>query len=106
MPSPICSRCRFGRRAPTARSITLTRTGTPLPGLRSRPPFVVAVAREERDDQPRAVITVRDEGVGIPAADLPHVLEQHGGTVTVESREDHGSTFTVLLPLDTPPSAA
>jgi signal transduction histidine kinase len=73
-----------------------------------------------------AAVAVRDRGVGIPAADLPHVfepfrrganveerirgtglglaaarqiVEQHGGRLTVESREGQGSTFTVWLPL-------
>jgi signal transduction histidine kinase len=73
-----------------------------------------------------AVLTVTDQGLGIPPADLAriferfqrgqnvagrvagsgvglagvrHVVEQHGGTVSVESREGVGSTFTVRLPL-------
>ena len=73
-----------------------------------------------------AKVTVRDEGMGIPSRDLPYVfewyrrgsnvqtsiqgtgvglagarqiVEQHGGNITVESREGVGSTFTVLLPL-------
>ncbi|MEO8285007.1 MAG: PAS domain S-box protein [Chloroflexota bacterium] len=72
-----------------------------------------------------AVLTVEDEGMGIPADDLPHVfelyrrganvrgviggtgvglagaqqlVEQHGGRITVASQEGVGSTFTVLLP--------
>ncbi|MEA2523841.1 MAG: hypothetical protein QOF73_1068 [Thermomicrobiales bacterium] len=76
-----------------------------------------------------AVLTVRDRGVGIPAADLPSVfrrfyratnvvgrftgsgiglagvrqiVEQHGGTIAVDSEEGRGSTFTVRLPLTTP----
>jgi signal transduction histidine kinase len=78
------------------------------------------------------VLTVLDQGIGIPAADLPRVferferarnavgriggsgiglaaskqiVEEHGGTIAVESREGQGSTFTVRLPL-TPPSQA
>jgi PAS domain S-box-containing protein len=78
----------------------------------------------------RAVVTVQDEGMGIPASDLPHVfewyhrganvrdtiqgtgiglagakqiVEQHGGSITAESREGQGATFTVLLPLDSAP---
>lgn len=73
-----------------------------------------------------AVLTVRDHGIGIPAADLPHVferfrrganagqivgtgiglagakqiVEQHGGTIAVVSDEGIGSAFTVRLPLD------
>jgi signal transduction histidine kinase len=81
------------------------------------------------------MLAVRDQGVGIPAADLPHIferfhrggnvaghiagagiglatvrqiVEQHGGTITVESWPDKGSTFTVQLPLaasdDRPPT--
>jgi signal transduction histidine kinase len=73
-----------------------------------------------------AVIRVRDCGLGIPAADLPHVferyhrasnvagqiggtglgltgarhiVEQHGGTISLESEEGRGTTVTVRLPL-------
>src|SRR6185312_10561344 len=79
-----------------------------------------------RADGPVAVLAVRDQGLGIPAADLPHVFErfhraaavrghiagtgiglasvaqivhQHGGSVAVASREGAGATFTVRLPL-------
>ena len=81
----------------------------------------VRVAAEE--DQ--AVVAVADEGIGIPATDLPLVferfrrggnvgeiggtgiglagakliVEQHGGTIAVASEDGAGSTFTVRLPL-------
>ena len=72
---------------------------------------------------------MQDQGIGIPVADLPHIFERfrrgenavrhfggtglglasvraiveaHGGTVTVESQEGVGSTFTVRLPLNSP----
>jgi signal transduction histidine kinase len=79
------------------------------------------------------VVRVRDRGLGIPAADLPyvferfhrasnvsgqiggtglglagarHIVEQHGGSIGVESEEGRGTTVTVRLPLDeTPPDA-
>ena len=77
---------------------------------------------------PQAVLVVRDQGIGIPASDLPYVfewfrragnvsgriggtgiglasarqvVEQHGGTISVESQEGQGTTFTVRLPLAT-----
>ena len=83
---------------------------------------------QEEDGAGRwAVLTVRDRGIGIPAADLPRVferfhrggnvaghlpgtgiglasarqiVEQHGGTIAVASAEGHGAAFTVRLPLN------
>lgn len=73
----------------------------------------------------QAVISVQDQGIGIPAAELGRIfeqftrasnvgavagtgvglasarqiVEQHGGTIEVSSSEGAGSTFTVRLPL-------
>jgi signal transduction histidine kinase len=76
-----------------------------------------------------ATLVVRDEGVGIPAEDLPHIfepfwrgaqvvghisgtgiglantqriVERHGGTVSAQSAEGGGSMFMVRLPLEPP----
>jgi two-component system, OmpR family, sensor histidine kinase SenX3 len=82
----------------------------------------VAMTREDRD----VVLTVSDNGLGIPSRELPriferfyrvdrarsretggtglglsivkHVAENHGGSVEVESELGRGSTFRVRLP--------
>ncbi|GIW04127.1 MAG: hypothetical protein KatS3mg059_0747 [Thermomicrobiales bacterium] len=90
----------------------------------------VVLQQEKHGMQGWAIILVKDRGIGIPVADLPaifdryyrgrnvtfrssgagiglagarQIVEQHGGTITVESVEGQGSTFTVRLPLDAPP---
>jgi signal transduction histidine kinase len=75
------------------------------------------------------LLTITDEGIGIPADDLSHLFETffrarnaisipgsglgliiarqftelHGGSIQVESEENRGTTFTVTLPLSPQP---
>jgi signal transduction histidine kinase len=88
--------------------------------------ITVLVAPE--DDMVR--IDIRDQGIGVPESDLPHLFERfyrasnvsannisgvgiglyvvqeiirlHGGKVMVTSEEQHGSTFSILLPQELP----
>ncbi len=88
--------------------------------------ITLAVSCEETDQDCLAVLTVSDEGMGIPTVDLPHIfgkfhragnvdqhiqgsglgltsaqqiIAQHRGTICVTSDEGRGSTFTIRLPL-------
>ena len=85
--------------------------------------ITVEVERRDRD----VCLVVHDEGMGIPAADLPRIFDSfytvarsnhefrvgmgiglymvkeivtlHGGVVAVDSEEGKGSTFTISLPM-------
>lgn len=84
------------------------------------------LSRRQEDVGPAAVVAVSDQGIGIPASDLPYVFdlfyrganvveryeghgvgltlakriaEQHGGRITVESAENVGTLVSVVLPL-------
>lgn len=91
---------------------------------------LVRLEQSGPDGEPWAILIVQDPGLGIPAADLPHIferfyrgtnvgvqisgagiglagskqiVEQLGGSIGVESQEGAGSRFTVRLPLTAPP---
>jgi signal transduction histidine kinase len=86
--------------------------------------LTISVSPGEESSRPAATVAFADQGVGIraehlekifepgfttrsgsPGLGLPvtrKVIEQHGGTIRVESREEHGTTFTLTLPLAEP----
>jgi PAS domain S-box-containing protein len=85
-----------------------------------------SVSRDGEGTDAVGIVTISDDGVGIPADDLPHIferfhrgrnvqgriagtglglwgsrriVEQHGGTIEIASVEGNGTTVTVRLPL-------
>lgn len=88
--------------------------------------FDGSIAVRVRRDQDGAVITVADTGVGVPSTEMPRLFERfhriensrarsnegsgiglalvkelvglHGGTISAESAEGTGTTFTIRLP--------
>jgi signal transduction histidine kinase len=92
--------------------------------------ITVSVRPEESAGREGTAVEVGDQGIGIPADDLPRIFErfhrgtnvtghyagsgvglaiarqvvgQHGGAISVASVEGQGTTFTVWLPLAPPP---
>jgi signal transduction histidine kinase len=86
----------------------------------------VHLERDQRDEGEWLLLRVIDTGLGIPAGDLPHVferfyrasnasgqipgtglglsgvqriVEQHGGTVCIDSTEGYGTTVDIRLPI-------
>ena len=90
----------------------------------------VKISARKTDDEKQVLITVEDEGIGIPQSELPHVfepfyrgreavaaqihgnglglslvkhiIEAHGGRVTVGSAPGKGSSFELRLPVTAP----
>lgn len=88
--------------------------------------IALVATKEQQGEQAWAQLSLTDQGIGIPASDLPRifapfqrasnvtdnfqgtgiglasvaqVIEQHQGTITVTSEEGQGSLFTVRIPL-------
>lgn len=83
----------------------------------------ISVHASRVTDRKNLALTISDTGVGIAEQDLPHIfepffttkkdgkgvglglsvvygiVERHGGTISVESKESKGTTFRLLLPL-------
>ena len=110
---------------PTARTRAQQLLGNAIKYSPQGGPISVRIDCHETETMPWAVVTVADQGVGVPAADLPHVferfhrgtnvgriagsgiglagakviVEQHGGTLDIESTEGLGTTITLQLPI-------
>src|SRR6185312_12594551 len=52
------------------------------------------------------LFTTKSFGVGLGLPTVRQIVEQHGGTIDVESTVDEGTTFTIWLPRQAAPAAA
>jgi PAS domain S-box-containing protein len=91
-------------------------------------PITVSLERTAERRRRWAQVRIADQGIGIPEQDQPHlftrfqrasnvgtiqgtglglagakqIIEQHGGSIVIASREGEGTTVTVRLPLNPP----
>jgi two-component system NtrC family sensor kinase len=82
----------------------------------------IATELKDVDDRRQVELKISDSGCGIPAGDLDKIfdpffttkgekkgtglglavvwgiIDEHGGSISVQSKPEHGATFTILLP--------
>lgn len=63
----------------------------------------VGIAPEHRPHLFEPFYTTKPQGTGLGLAISAHIVTQHGGRITVESEVGKGTTFTILLPVNSDP---
>jgi two-component system sensor histidine kinase AtoS len=61
---------------------------------------------EHMDQVFEPFFTTKAAGTGLGLAVTRRIIEEHGGSISVQSRPDHGTVFVIKLPLFSPPTAA
>ena len=58
------------------------------------------IPEELRDKLFEPYVTNKEKGSGLGLAVVKKILEEHGGSISVDSNPDHGTRFTLSLPVD------
>jgi anti-sigma regulatory factor (Ser/Thr protein kinase) len=75
--------------------LTVSDTGMGIPLKEQRRLF-------EKFFQPKVPSSLKMRGTGLGLAIVKEIVQMHGGTIRVASQPNHGTTFTVSMPLYTP----
>jgi two-component system, NtrC family, sensor kinase len=60
----------------------------------------IGISEEVKEKIFDPFFTTKDQGTGLGLSISYGIIEQHGGTINVESKKGIGSTFTILLPVN------
>jgi signal transduction histidine kinase len=85
IPDETRTRFREGGNTPKSLRIKITDTGA-------------GISPENLAQIFEPFFTTKENGTGLGLAVTRRIIEEHNGTVHVESRPDHGTTFIILLP--------
>ena len=89
------------RRGPGSLEITVTDTGVGIASEKLRHVFDRSfLLRESRNHHSSNTLEFNSGGLGLGLSIASGIVTAHGGTILVESTLGHGSTFTILIPLE------
>lgn len=83
---------------PDGGTLTVRTEGRPIGAIVEVRDTGVGIPKDIRERMFEPFFTNKPSGTGLGLAISAHIVTQHGGRIEVESEEEQGSTFRVLLP--------